>query len=474
MSQSFSPGMIIDGFELIKKLPSGGMASIWRARKKGIDGEVVLKIPFLDPGQDVSVIIGYEVEEMIARRLSGPHVPKFHAFGDLRKVPYIAMEFIDGVSVAARAAEAPLPFEEVTRIGIETGEALAALHEQKVAHLDIKPENIFLTERGAVLLDFGLAHHAELPDLLAEQSDVPMGTAAYISPEQVLGIRNDQASDIFALGCILYQLASGVEPFGWPQTTAGMRRRLFQHPPQLRTLNAAVPRWLEQIIEKCMEVDRARRYTDAGQVVHDLRHPDQVRLVERKPEPTGLKSFLMRLFGGGDARAELALKKGANIGDGPSVVITAVDLSAGVDALAEEIRTETAIALAARKDSRLACVAVLKTELIADRPEVDAEGRSNYVNMLVALKDWAHPLHLPDGRASFHVLEAVSPADAILNFAERNHAGRIVMGARASSAMRRHLGSVSAKVVAEAKCSVSVVRVKAIEIAVRDAEQERA
>lgn len=474
MTQTFSPGMVIDGFELLERLPSGGMASIWKARKPGIDGPLVLKIPFLDPGQDVSVVIGYEVEEMIARRLSGKHVPRFHAFGDLRSVPYIAMEFVEGTSVAALAKNAPLPFEDVTRIGIATGEALAALHEQKVAHLDLKPENIFIAPRGAVLLDFGLAHHAELPDLLAEQSDVPMGTAAYISPEQVLGVRNDPASDIFALGCILYQLAGGEEPFGWPQTNAGMRRRLFHAPSALRSLNPSVPRWLEQIIEKCMEVDRARRYTDAGQLVHDLRHPEQLRLVERKPEPTGLKAFLGRLFGGGDTRAEFVLKKGADIGAGPPVVVTAVDLSAGVDELAEEIRMETAIVLAARKDSRLACVAVLKTEIIGDSTQVDAEGRSNYVNMLVSLKDWAHPLHLPDGRASFHVLEAVSPADAILEFAERNQAGRIVMGARASSAMRRHLGSVSTKVVAEAKCSVSVVRVKAVEAAAQALQDEDA
>lgn len=472
MSQTFAPGMIIDGFELVERLPSGGMASVWKARKPGIDGDVVLKIPFLDPGQDVSVVIGYEVEDMIARRLSGKHVPHFHAFGDLRNVPYIAMEFVEGTSVAALAKSAPLPFEEVRRIGIETGQALVALHEQKVAHLDLKPENIIIAKRGAVLLDFGLAHHAELPDLLAEQSDVPMGTAAYIAPEQVLGIRNDKSSDIFALGCILYQLASGEEPFGWPQTTAGMRRRLFHRPPALRSLNSNVPRWLEQIIERCMEVDRARRYTDAGQLVHDLQNPDQVRLIERKPELTGLKALFHRLFGGGDARTELLLRKNADMGEGPPVVVTAVDLSGGIDALAEEIRTETAIVLASRNDSRLACVAVLKTEIIGDSPQVDGDGRSNYVNMLVSLKDWAHPLHLPDGRASFHVLEAVSPADAILDFAERNQAGRIVMGARASSAMRRHLGSVSTKVVAEAKCSVSVVRIKAVETAASNSPPE--
>ena len=465
MGRKLVAGEVIDGFELVEKLPSGGMASVWLAKKDGIEGDVVLKIPFLDPGQDVSVIIGYEVEEMIARRLSGRHVPRFYGFGNLRDVPYIAMEFIEGESVASLVKRAPLAVDEICRVGIETATALAAVHEQGVAHLDLKPDNIIIAPRGAVLLDFGLAHHVELPDLLAEEGDVPMGSAAYISPEQVLGVRTDPASDIFALGCILYQLASGEEPFGWPQTTAGMRRRLFQRPEPLRSLNADVPRWLEQIIEKCMEVDRARRYTDAGQVVHDLRNPDQVKLVERKGEAKGLAARLRKLFRKNDARIELAIRKSADMGDGPPVVLAAVDLSHGLDELARQIRTETGIVLGARMDSRLACVTVLKTEIIGDSKETDADGRSHYVNLLVALKDWAHPLHLAEGRVSFHVLEAVSPAEAILDFAERNHAGHIVLGARASSALRRHLGSVSTKVVAEAKCSVSVVRVRSVEIA---------
>jgi nucleotide-binding universal stress UspA family protein len=119
--------------------------------------------------------------------------------------------------------------------------------------------------------------------------------------------------------------------------------------------------------------------------------------------------------------------------------------------------------LDSRQDSWLVCLTVLKTEIVGDSPAADDSGRSIYLKRLVALKDWAHPLHLPEDRISYHVLEAVSPADAILTYAERNDVGHIVLGARASSAMRRHLGSVSTKVVAEALCSVSVVRLKVIE-----------
>lgn len=462
--EKLQPGQVIDGFVLGEKMPSGGMASLWRASHADIDYPLVLKIPFLNPGEDVSVIVGYEVEEMIFKRLSGPHVPRYAGSGDLARIPFIAMEFVEGPSVAKLAEGAPLPAEEVARVGRLAATALAALHRQKVAHLDLKPENIILAERGAVLIDFGLARHADLPDLLGEESDVPMGTAAYIAPEQVLGERSDPASDIFALGCILYQLATGEEPFGRPTTTAGMKRRLYHAPRPHREINPAVPRWLEAIIGKCMEVDRGRRYADASKLLFDLANPEQVP-VDRKTagKDTGFLGRIAGLFEKRDERALVGRPAVAARSAGPSVVLAAVNLSDGIDALADEVRAETARVLACRADSRLACVSVLKTEIFGDTPERDASGRWTYVQRLVLLKDWARPLDLPDERISFHVVEAVSPANAILDYAGRNDVGHIVIGARGSSTLRRHLGSVSTEVVAEALCSVSVVRVKRIE-----------
>lgn len=454
------PGMEIDGFRLTGKLASGGMASLWRAEHPDHDVPLVLKIPFLDPGEDVSVIVGHEVEEMILKRLEGPHVPRFVKSGDLAAVPYIAMEFVAGPSVAGRLKDAPLDHAEVAGIGMATAKALAAIHRQKVSHLDLKPENIILAERGAVLIDFGLARHAELPDLLGEESDVPMGSSAYMAPEQVLGIRSDRASDIFALGAILYQLATGEEPFGRPTTTAGMRRRLYHAPPEPRSVNPKLPRWLQAVIVKCMEVDRGRRYADADALLFDLANPDQVPV---GPEARSASSWLARLAGlfrRSDERALIGRSASAQAAAGRSIVLAAVDLAEGAGTLAREVLAETGRLLSSQPHSRLACVSVLKTEIIGPAGLADEQGRSLYVERLVALKHWARPLGLSDERVSFHVLEAVSPADAILDFAERNQAGHIVMGARGSSALRRHLGSVSAKVVAEALCSVSVVRVR--------------
>jgi len=456
------PGSVIDGFTLGERLRAGGMATLWHATHPDHPEPLVLKIPVLDPGADVSAIIGYETEVRIHKRLTGPHVPRFVASGDLARIPYVAMTFVAGESLADRIDRAPLPVADVQRIGMAIAAALADLHRQKVVHLDLKPDNVILAGDVAVLLDFGLASHSELPDLLGEESTEPMGTAAYMAPEQVLGERSDPASDLFALGCLLHQMASGEEPFGRPKTVPGMKRRLYHAAKPLRALDAKAPAWLEAIISRCLEVDRGRRYAEASKLAFDLRHPEQVSVTRqrRTAQERSLGRRLLDLFQKRDAAEATGVPTVTRRRAGPSLVLAAVDLSAGPDALAAAILAETGRLLMARPDSSLACLTVLKTDIIGETRTVDAEGRSLYIGRLVALKDWARPLHLPEDRISYHVVEAVSAADAILRYAEHNDIDHVVLGARSSSAVRRHLGSVSTKVVAEALCSVCVVRVK--------------
>lgn len=459
------PGDVLEGFELVEKVASGGMGSLWRAKHPDIDYPLALKLPFLDPGRDVSTIVGYEVEEMIMKRLSGPHVPRFAGSGDLAKTPFIAMEYVEGKTLADEMKTLPLPVERVAEIGTLAAAALASLNGQMVSHLDLKPENIFLTRRGAVLIDFGLARHAELPDLLAEESSEPMGTPAYISPEQVLGDRTSPTSDIFSLGCIFYEMVTGEKPFGEPAGRPGMERRLYHPPKPPRMLNPAVPRWLQEVILKCLEVDPARRYLSAGNLLADLKHPEQVHLTDRgnRDAAPGFAARLLNRFVRKPAVASRLRAGRASTASGPSIILAAVDVSDGADALAEEVRLEVARLLFSREDARLACLTVLKTKLIGEDEFEDIAGRSVYINRLVGLKHWAEPLALPEDRVSFHVIESLDISNAILNYAANNDVGHIVIGARGSSALRRHLGSVSAQVVAEALCSVSVVRVRRIE-----------
>jgi nucleotide-binding universal stress UspA family protein len=295
-----------------------------------------------------------------------------------------------------------------------------------------------------------------------------MGTPAYISPEQVLGNRNNPSSDIFALGCILYELATGTKPFGEPTTTAGMKRRIYHSPQSPRELQRSVPRSLAAVIMRCLEVDPLRRYVMAGNVAFDLANPEQVAVQSEARGGGGVLGRIRGLFS--PKKAVDLTSSTRNVGgEGRAVVLVAVDLADGSDALAEQVRLEAQRVLAASPGARLACLTVLKTELLGAEADLDALGRSAYVNRLVALKDWAQPIGLPDDIVSYHVVEAFSPAGAILQYAKHNDVGHIVLGARASSALRRHLGSVSAEVVAEALCSVSVARVKRIEERARDA-----
>lgn len=470
--QMLKPGDAVEGFELTEKLATGGMGSLWRARHKQFNFPLALKLPFMDPGGDVSTIVGFEIEEMILKRLNGPHVPKFAGSGDLARTPFIAMEFIEGENLAGELSKAPLGIEKLTEIGVKVATALASLHGQMVTHLDLKPDNIFLTARGAVLIDFGLARHAELPDLLAEESKVPMGTPAYISPEQTLGDRTIPASDIFALGCILYELSTGEKPFGEPSGKASMQRRLYHPPRPPRAINPALPRWMQEVILKCLEVDPARRYLNAGSLLADLNHPGQIRLTERgeRKDSSGFLSALQSMFRSKQKITSRILAAANPTSSGSSVILAAVDLADSMNPLAEEVRLEAARALLSRPDSKLACITIMKTKLIGEDNLADFGGRSLYISRLVNLKHWAEPLGLPDERISFHVLEAFDIPAAILNYAANNDVGHIIIGARRSSALRRHLGSVSAQIVAEALCSVSVVRVKRLEHAAEDAQ----
>ena len=186
------------------------MASFWRVARDGIDLPMVMKMPLLRPGEDPFTIIGYEIEQMILPRLAGPHVPRFIAAGDFDR-PYIVMELIEGLSVKALIEKLPLPLGEIAAIGAKIAFALHDIHRQHVIHFDLKPSNVILRGDDAVLIDFGLSRHDQLPDLLGEEDKGPVGTGAYIAPEQIRGDRSDPRSDLLLWGSssISWQLVTG-------------------------------------------------------------------------------------------------------------------------------------------------------------------------------------------------------------------------------------------------------------------------
>ncbi|MDP4593065.1 MAG: serine/threonine protein kinase, partial [Beijerinckiaceae bacterium] len=198
-------GDVIDGFVIEKELHVGGMAIAYAASHPNINSPLIFKVPKILEGEDATIIVGFEMEMMILPRLVGPHVPRIYGVGDFAKIPYIAMERIPGDTVFTQIEQAPMPPEKVLTIARKIATALADLHRQKVIHHDIKPSNIMMRPSGeAVFIDFGLSRHGGLPDLLEAEFHLPMGTAPYISPEQVREIRDDPRSDIFSFGVLIY------------------------------------------------------------------------------------------------------------------------------------------------------------------------------------------------------------------------------------------------------------------------------
>jgi nucleotide-binding universal stress UspA family protein len=460
---SLEPGQSIDGFRLEAPLKPGGMANLWRVSHPDHDLPLVMKLPFVQPGENPIAIIGFEVEGMILPRLTGEHAPRFIKAGDFSN-PYIVMEFIAGTSLKARLDDTPLAAEEVAAIGANIAIALHDLHMQHVIHLDLKPSNVILRESGAAaLIDFGLSRHDQLPDLVAEEVAGPIGTGPYIAPEQVRGDRNDPRSDLFALGVILYFLSTGERPFGEPQSAREWRRRLWRDPLPPRARNKDVPPWLQEIILRCLEVDPNARPPTAAELAFALRNPECVLLTSRatRAQRDGLAKVGARWLA--SRKAVLPPERrsvAAHLARAP-IVMAAVDLAPGHARLSEAVAQTVRRLIATAPTARLACVNVMKTSLLTIDPVADAEGRHVHLGRLVELKHWARTFAMPAERLTFHVLESTSPADALIGFARANRADHIVIGARASSTLRRYLGSVSSQVVAEAPCTVTVVRTAA-------------
>ena len=454
------PGVILDGFRLEEVAHQGGMAAVWRVTRPGVTTPMLMKVPRIGEGTDPAAIVSFEMEQMIMPRLAGVHVPKCIAVGDFANQPYIAIECIPGKTLYTRLPDLPLPYDEVADIGVKIAQALDDIHRQHVVHLDIKPSNIMFRPSGeAVLLDFGLSHHDQLPDLMQEEFRVPFGTAPYMSPEQLLGIRNDPRSDLFALGVLLYFFSTGVRPFGESETLRGMRRRLWRDPVPPRRLRPDYPPWLQEIVLRCLEIEPGYRYPTAAQLAFDLTHRDEVKLttrserMRRDPFTTVLRRRFNKELTRPTDRSVLA----AQLSSSP-IIAVAIDLTEGSKATNDALRVTAEQILATLPSARLACVNVLKQGRITIDFTLDEHGHNKQIDRLVALKHWAAPIKLDEHRLTAHVLEGVDPAASILEFAQANSIDHILIGARQNSLLRKLLGSVSAKVAAEAHCTVTVVR----------------
>ena len=457
-------GATIDGYRVGECIHKGGTGYIYRVTAP--DGNdpgfaLIMKAPALGAGEPTIGIDSFEIEQMILPTLSGPHVPRCVATGDLTTTPYIVMEWIDGVLLAEQIAHSPFAPEEVARIGAAMSDAVHSIHAQDVIHFDLKPEN-FITRATdeAVLLDFGFARHAHYPDLLAEQREFAAGSAAYVSPEQLQNDRSDPRSDLFALGVLLYELATGRQPFGAPETLAGMRDRLWREPVPPRAENEDIPPYLQEVILRCLEPIAANRYQSAAHIAFDLRHPEQVALTKRAAR-TRRPGFLSQVGRWWRGRRQAKPHINATVASiNAPVVMAAVDTTHVDDPRHPYVLAATRRLLAQNAEFRLMCVSVIDGGPVGEGSGDMESASARHLEHKVRLRHWAEPLKLPASRVSLHVAVASDPAAALLDLARANHVDLIVIGAPGPN--ERTLAwwrSVASTVTANAACSVHVVRI---------------
>jgi serine/threonine protein kinase len=463
------PGAELDGFTIEECIHSGGMAHIYRvhytnrhsesARDPGFS--LAMKVPRMTAGDGAENIVSFEVEHQIMQVLTGTHVPRFVAAGDLENVPYLVMEYVRGQTLEhwLEGPERP-PVDELARLGAAVALAVHSLHQQNTVHLDLKPANVLIRDDGsAVLLDFGLSCNALYPDLLAEQLRKAVGSPAWIAPEQVVGVRGDPRSDIFAVGVMLYQLATGELPFGAPQTTGGLRQRLWMDPPPPRKLQPALPEWMQEVILRCLEPEAANRYPSAAHLAFDLRHPEQVTITQRgqNTRGTGFGTHFKRWIKAAGMQYQPSPLPAHQIEEVP-IVMVAIPHKDVSDATLYSLRQAVARSLGTRPGARLACVTVISPGQTSTSNDASSE-TSVQRKYIASLRQWAQPLDMPGRQTSYHVLESGDVAQALVNYAVGNEVSVIVMGAATHGLKtQRFVATVPIKVAMDAPCTIILVK----------------
>ncbi len=462
------PGTELDGFCIGNCLHAGGMAHIYEVRyadQRPAPFPMVMKVPRMTAGDGAENIVGFEVEHQLLQVLHGRHVPRFVAAGDLMTLPYLVMEHVPGQTLQhlldahTEQRTHPSP-QEIAQLGAAVARAAHSLHQQNTCHLDLKPANVLMHPDGhAVLLDFGLSCHAHYPDLLAEELRKAVGSPAWIAPEQVVGVRGDPRSDIFAIGVMLYELATGELPFGNPATDGGMRQRLWMDPAPPRRLRPETPAWLQEVVLRCLEPVAAQRYPSASHLAFDLENPEQVKITARGQQLKGTSFFthLKRWVRAAGMQYQPSPLPSQQIEEVP-ILMVAVPHHEASDATLYSLRQAVARSLGLRPGARLAVVTVISPNQTSSTESASSE-TSLHRQYLTLLRQWARPLNLEGHQTSYHVLEASDVANALVRYAEGNQVSMIVMGAATHGLqMQRFVATVPIKVAMDAPCTVVLVK----------------
>ena len=274
-------GTQIDSYRIEAPIARSGMASIFRAVDLRDNRVVALKIPHPDMEADPILFDRFQREGAIGEKLNHPTVMRVYG-GEKRSRIYMVMEWCEGRLLRQILSEGRIGQDRAIRIAIKVLDALEYIHEQGIVHRDLKPENIMVDEHDNVkLIDFGIAGDAGARRLTYANFTATLGTADYISPEQVKGKRGDGRSDVYAMGVVLYEMLTGRLPFSGASPMEIMNDRLLNHPLPPTMADPSITPQLQEVLYRALERDPQNRYAHAREFAHDLQHLDQVGVEDR-------------------------------------------------------------------------------------------------------------------------------------------------------------------------------------------------
>jgi Tol biopolymer transport system component len=286
LSSSLAPASRLGPYEVTSKLGAGGMGEVYKAKDTRLDRDVALKLLPSHLAADPQFKARFEREAKSVSALNHPHICTLHDVGSEtvrgEELHYLVLELIDGESLAQRLARGPLPMEDLLRYAVQISSALDAAHRRGIVHRDLKPGNVMITRAGAKLLDFGLARPADGKAAVASISslktaDQPLteegtivGTFQYMAPEQLEGQAADARTDMFALGAVLYEMATGKKAFEGKSRTSLIAAIVSSQPPAISSVQAMSPPALDHVVRKCLEKDPDDRWQSARDVMAEL------------------------------------------------------------------------------------------------------------------------------------------------------------------------------------------------------------
>jgi eukaryotic-like serine/threonine-protein kinase len=267
-SQSPAPA----GYEILGELGRGGMGVVYKARQTKLNRLVALKMILAGGHASPAALARFRAEAEAVAALQHPNVVQVYDYGEHDGLPYLAMEFVPGGTLAARVHDRPLPAREAAALMAGIADGVQAAHTVGIVHRDLKPENVLLGKEGPKVTDFGLAKKIDTADGLTATGAI-LGTPGYMAPEQAAGAGKtaDVRTDVYGLGAILYRILTGRPPFQAATMTEILMQVMVEEPVPPARLNPGVPADLETVCLKCLEKEPGRRYQTAAELADDLR-----------------------------------------------------------------------------------------------------------------------------------------------------------------------------------------------------------